>query len=254
MIEKIQINANAILLRKKFKEDIDSPIDIFSLVNTIDNLTIVFLPMSRRLSGLCVKVDSNNIVAINSSMTYGRQRFTMAHELCHLYFHDKLENSVCLNQLNQNGKKDTKEEEADIFASYFLAPYESFQSYIRDELKKDKGTLVLEDIVKIEQYYGLSRAATLNRLIEEGYLDNNTADKMKTDIIASATRLGYDTCLYKANAEERQYHTIGKYIRLAQDIGNRELISTGRYEELLLDAFRADIVYGLDGDEEDIYD
>lgn len=252
MIEKIKVNANAISLRKQFKEDVYSPIDIFSLVNSIENLTIVFYPMSDRISGMCVKVNENNIVAINSKMTYGRQRFTMAHELCHLYFHKELNNSICTKDID--GVKDKKEEEADMFASYFLAPYESLQSFISEEiLKGDDRELVLDDIVKIEQYFGLSRQAILNRLVSDGYMEKDRTNSMKTGIISSALKLGYDSTLYTPSQENKKYFTIGKYIKMAEEINNKELVSSGKYEELLLDAYRADIVFGLE-DEEEMYD
>lgn len=251
MIEKIDINANAIWLRKKLNEDANSPIDIFSLVSSIDNITIVFYPMSKRISGMCVKVDENNIIAINSESTYGRQRYTLAHELCHLYFHKNLNNSICPKDSDRS--KDEKEIEADIFASYFLAPYESLKSYITNTLGKNKGELNVEDVVNIEQYYGLSRQATLNRLVSEGYITRIKADTMRSGIIRSALKQGYDEKLYLPSEGSKKYYTIGKYIKIAEELNNKEKVSSGKYEELLLDAYRSDIVYGSD-DEVEIYD
>jgi hypothetical protein len=40
--------------------------------------------------------------------------------------------------------------------------------------------------------------------------------------------------------------TYGRYIKRAEELLERRLISEGKYEELLLEAFRADLVYGLD--------
>lgn len=251
MIEKIKVNANAISLRKQLKEDTCSPIDIFSLVNSLDNLTIVFYPMSDRISGMCIKVKNNNIVAINSNMTYGRQRFTMAHELCHLYFHKEL-NSICAKDIEN--VKDEKEIEADMFASYFLAPYEALQSFISEEiLKGDNRKITVEDVVRIEQYFGLSRQAILNRLVSDGYMKKSETYLMKSGIINSALKLGYDATLYMPSQENKKYFTMGKYIKMAEELNDKELVSTGKYEELLLDAYRADIVFGLD-DEEEMYD
>lgn len=251
MIEKIKVNANAISLRKTLKEDAYSPIDIFSLVNSLDNLTIVFHPMSDRISGMCIKVKDNNIVAINSNMTYGRQRFTMAHELCHLYFHDEL-NSICAKDIEN--VKDEKELEADMFASYFLAPYEALQSFISEEILEGiDRELDLSDVVKIEQYFGMSRQAILNRLISDGYIRKEATYSMKSGIISSALRLGYDATLYIPSSENKKYFTVGKYIKMAEELNNKQLVSSGKYEELLLDAYRADIVFGLD-DEGEMYD
>lgn len=251
MVEKINVNANAIALRKKLKEDSNSPIDIFSLVNSIDNLTIVFYPMSDRISGMCIKVDEENIVAINSSVSYGRQRFTMAHELCHLYFHEELNSSICPKDIDRNN--DPKEVEADMFASYFLAPYESLQTYIYETLNKKNEKLLLNDIVQIEQHYGFSRQAVLRRLVDDGYMEESETKDMRRGVKVSALKLGYDTKLYQPNPEDKMYYTIGKYVKITEELNQKQLVSNGKYEELLLDAYRSDIVFGLD-DEVEIYD
>jgi Zn-dependent peptidase ImmA (M78 family) len=250
--ERIELNSEAISLRKDFGEDVDSPIDIFSLIHNNDDLTIVFYPMSNRVSGMCIRDGNNKIIGVNSNSTYGRQRFTIAHELYHLFFHEDFKSIVCSKDLEAN--KDPQEKEADMFASYFLAPYESLVYFIKNKLKKEKHQLEIEDIVKIEQHYGLSRQATLWRLINDGYITCEKANTMKTGIIVSAIKLGYDDKLYKPTPEEKQYGTFGKYIKLAEELKTKELISTGKYEELLLDGFRADIVYGFNTQEEENYD
>lgn len=252
MKERIELNSEAISLRKDFGEDVYSPIDIFSLIHNNDDLTIVFYPMSDRVSGMCVRDGNNKIIGVNSNSTYGRQRFTIAHELYHLFFHEDFKSIVCSKDLEAN--KDPQEKEADMFASYFLAPYESLVYFIKNKLKKEKHQLEIEDIVKIEQHYGLSRQATLWRLINDGYITREKANTMKTGIIASAIKLGYDDKLYKSTPQEKQYATFGKYIKLAEELKTKELVSTGKYEELLLDGFRADIVYGFNTQEEENYD
>lgn len=252
MKERIELNSEAISLRKDFGEDVDSPIDIFSLIHNNDDLTIVFYPMSDRVSGMCIRDGNNKIIGVNSNSTYGRQRFTIAHELYHLFFHEDFKSIVCSKDLEAN--KDPQEKEADLFASYFLAPYEALVYFIKNKLKKEKHQLEIEDIVKIEQHYGLSRQATLWRLIKDGYITHEKADMMKTGIIDSAIKLGYDDKLYKPTPEERQYATFGKYIKLAEELKTKELVSKGKYEELLLDGFRADIVYGFNTQKEENYD
>lgn len=252
MKEKIELNSEAIHLRKSLGEDARSPIDIFSLIHNNKDLTIVFYPMSSRLSGMCIRDGNNKIIGINSKSTYGRQRFTAAHELYHLFFHDDFKNIICATDFDSS--KDPAEKEADMFASYFLAPYEALDYYIKNILEKGKYQLELNDVIKTEQYFGMSRQAVLWRLINDGYLAHDEAEKMKTGIIASAKRLGYDSNLYTPTPEGKQYGTFGKYIKLAEQLRESKAISRGKYEELLLDAFRGDIVYGLDEKEEEIYD
>lgn len=83
--DKLELNSNAIYLRRKlFNEDVFSPIDIFALINDLQDFTLIFYPMSDRISGMCVKKKQSNIIGINSTLSYGRQRFTAAHELYHL--------------------------------------------------------------------------------------------------------------------------------------------------------------------------
>ncbi len=252
MKEIIEVNSDALSLRKFFGEDAYSPIDIFSMLGNSEELTIVFHPMSDRISGLCICDDENKLIAINSTLTYGRQRFTAAHELCHLYFHDDFNRIICAKDIDAN--KDEREIEADRFASFFLVPYESLSDFIKGKLNKSKGKLELEDIVKIEQHYGLSRQATLWRLVGDGYISRAIAETMKTGIIRSAYRLGFDDKLYLPTQTDKQFLTLGRYVKLAEGLKERELISNGKYEELLLSAFREDIVYGIDTEGEENYD
>ena len=252
MKEKIELNSEAIYLRKEFGEDSNSPIDIFSLIHNNDDLTIVFYPMSSRLSGICIRDGKNKIIGVNSNSTYGRQRFTIAHELYHLFFHEDFKSIVCFTDLEMN--KDLQEKEADIFASYFLVPYEALSYFMKNKLGKKGQELDIEDVVKIEQNFGISRQAILWRLVNDGYLTREKANFMKSGIILSARRLGYDDELYTPTPEDKQYATFGKYIKLAEELKNKDAISQGKYEEILLNGFRSNIIYGSNLNKEEVYD
>ncbi|MGI6614560.1 MAG: ImmA/IrrE family metallo-endopeptidase [Dethiobacteria bacterium] len=252
MKEKIELNAEAICLRKQFGEDANSPVDIFALLHQSEDLTIVFYPMGERVSGICIRDGNNKIIGVNSTFTQGRQRFTAAHELYHLFFHEEFKSIVCSKDLEM--EKDTSEKEADVFASFFLAPYEALAHFVKHKLGRDRGSLELDDVIRIEQFFGLSRQAILWRLIDDGYLTRKKADMMKRGVIASALRLGFDSKLYLPSPKEKQYITFGKYINLIEQLKDRELVSRGKYEELLLDGFRGDIVYGLGVQKEEQYD
>jgi Zn-dependent peptidase ImmA (M78 family) len=243
----IQLNAEAIRLRKRLGQDASSPVDIFRLILSDENLTLIFLPMGDRISGISIRLDNSMLLGINSTLSHGRQRFTAAHELFHLFYDEHFGMRICAKN---KVSKDETENEADRFASYFLAPYEALQEFIRDRLKKERSPLMVEDVIRIEQHFGLSRHATLVRLQREGYLTEKEAKKMQTGIVALARRLGYDTALYLPTPEEKQYATFGKYVALAKRLREEELVSHGKYEELLLDGFRYDIVYGINLDEE----
>jgi Zn-dependent peptidase ImmA (M78 family) len=251
---KIELSYQANDLRKRFGEDLFSPIDIFAILQTQENLTLVFFPLSNRISGLCVRTQGGDqLVAINSNLSYGRQRFTAAHELYHLFVQKEFRNVVCGKEIGAG--KDEEEKNADVFASYFLAPNDALRSYIEHNLKKGRERPIsLEDVVRIEQYFRMSRQATLYRLIGDGFITLEFANTFKGNIIASARKFGFNEELYIPTPADRQYFTTGSYIELAEQLNDRELISNGKYEELLLDAYRADIVYNLEAEAQETYD
>ncbi len=249
----MEINSDAISLRKRFGIDVYSPVEIFSLLINLKNLTVVFYPMGDNISGACSKSDSQKLIVINSNSTYGRQRFTAAHELCHLFFHEQLGSVICPNSIEKT--KDSQEKEADIFASYFLAPDEALKDFFLNNIKiKNIEDIDISHVVAIEQHFGLSRMATLQRLIDDHYLTYEKAKTMRKDVILSAQKLGFDKKLYLPTPDEQKYNTFGQYIKFAEELKNRGLVSNGKYEELLIDAYRSDIVYGLDEEGQERYD
>ncbi len=248
MSDRMELSNKAALLRKKLGEDESSPIDIFKLVQTIEQLTLVFYPLARNISGICYKGSDSSIITINSDMSVGRQRFSLAHELYHLYFDESGVNSVSPAQI---GKGDENEKRADQFASYFLIPQSSLYGLV-EEIKRKYGRtqLTVEDVIRIEQYYGVSHKAMLYRLLNEGQLKADRAKEMESGVIEIAARLGYDTALYYPSAGNKKRTVLGHYITLVEKLSEEDRISQGKYEELLLDAFREDIVYGMEGEEE----
>lgn len=253
MKEKIELNSNAITLRNKLGEDPFSPINVFSIISNIDCFTLVFYPMSEKISGMCVRInEQDRLIAINSTMSYGRQRFTAAHELYHLYFQENFISVICPKDIETS--RDVEEKNADVFASYFLAPYDALKMFIRNGLLRENKPLNDSDVVKIEQYFGMSRQATLIRLQAEGYISTELSNSMKTNIIQSAKKLGYDNKLYVPTPVERQQFTLGSYILMVEILKEKGIISEGKFEEYLLDSFRSDIVYNLDDQGEGNYD
>lgn len=240
-MNNMELNRKAQSLRRHLGEDLTSPIDVISLMGKIDGLTIVHYPFGENISGMCIKGETFNLIAINSMTTYGRQRYTAAHELFHLYYDDSHKQIVCLSEFNKTGI----EKDADLFASYFLMPDQSLYEMM-ERLPTAKDSLQIEDIIKIEQHFQMSRQAVLWRLVNENFLSAEQAEEFKVNVKSTAARLGYSTALYSRSPEGSQYMTIGNYIKLAEEIKHKELVSIGKYEELLIDAFRDDIVYGID--------
>lgn len=230
-------------MRKILTEDSSSPIDIFALINKLKGVTLIFYPMSDRISGMCVREQESKVIAVNSDMSFGRQRFTVAHELYHLYFEEELRNVVCEKDISES--KSDSEKEADKFASYLLAPYDSLRSYLEDSGILNNHFMNVDDVINMEQFYQMSHQAMLYRLVYDEYIDWNMYRELKTPVSQRAIRLGYDDKLYKPSPEDKKYYSLGEYVQKVEKLKNRDLISKGKYDELLLDAFRADIVYNM---------
>ncbi|MDJ0304683.1 ImmA/IrrE family metallo-endopeptidase [Dehalobacter sp.] len=247
MIDKADLMTKAIQLRKELGEDSNSPVDIFSLVLNIERLTLVYYPMGDNLSGMCIKGKSGDcVIAINSAMSLGRQRFSLAHEFYHLRYDDNML-SVCGKKIGDG--KDI-EKEADMFASYFLIPAAELECKSAQlAAKHEDGKLSLDDIIRLEQYFGASHQAMVIRLKESTYMNRaRVEDYLMSSVRNRAEMMGYSSELYRPLPAEKQYKTYGHYINQADQLLKKDLISNGKYEELLMTAFRPDLVYGEEED------
>ena len=244
MVDKLDLSTKAQELRELLGEDANSPVDIFSLVSQIEGLTLVFYPLGKNISGMCVKDKEIKLIAINSTMSYGRQRFSLAHELYHLYYDDASGFNVCSRILDP---KSENEKCADQFASYFLAPYKSLKAAIKKVIKN--GSLSMRHVIALEQYFGMSHLAMFWRLVSEGFLSQEKLDDYSYGVISAARTLGYDDKLYNPTPIEFQRRTYGHYLKQVEELRQRDLVSSGKIDELLLDAFRDDIAFGLDDDQ-----
>ena len=50
-----EIHSMTVSLRKGLGEDSMSPIDIFSIARTMEDLTTVLYPLGKNISGMCIK-------------------------------------------------------------------------------------------------------------------------------------------------------------------------------------------------------
>ena len=240
-----ELNSLALRTRRMWNEDIYSPIDIFAIVNgwKEKKITIVKYPMSSRISGMCTKEQDDIVICINSTTSYGRQRFTLAHELYHVLYEENLQRVIC--DMNMSGDKPESEREADKFASYLLIPYDALLQY-----EPDKSGWSLEKVIDAEQFFQVSHQAMLYRLVFDNLLDKAAADEYKSvKVSTEAAKLGYSKDLYFSSDKSKQYFTTGEYIRKVEKMAAHDLISNGKKEELLLEAYRADIVYNFDEEE-----
>lgn len=202
-------------------------INLKSLLLKLNVLTI-FRPLSDNFSGMCLKDGSGHrFMLVNSSHSRGRQHFTIAHELYHLYIESKPTPHKC-NPCS--GSKDPVEQSADMFASSLLMPETGLCQLIpENELKTKK--ISLATVLKLEHYFSVSRSALLYRLLNVGLLTNAARLALADEPVKhSALCFGYDTALYDPANEGL---VIGDFGEKARSLFEQEKISEGHYWELL---------------------
>lgn len=245
-----ELNSWALRTRRMWNEDGYSPIDIFGIVNGWKDMkvTLVKYPMLERISGMCTKEGNDIVICINSTMSYGRQRFTLAHELYHVLYEKNMQRVICDKAMSDN--KSDSEKEADKFASYLLMPYDALLQF-----QHENGEWDLRKVIEAEQFFQISHQAMLHRLLQDGLLSPDKVEEYKGVTVSSqAARMGYGKELYFPTEQSKQYFTTGEYIRKVEMLAEKELISNGKREELLLEAYRADIVFDYDEGEANLND
>jgi Zn-dependent peptidase ImmA (M78 family) len=102
------------------------PVPIEELVRSA-GAEIVFEPFDLRVSGMASRRNGRRVIGVNCAHSYPRQRFTIAHELCHLEFHDDTDlrvdgEVVVVGHRNPDEPRSPRERQANLFAAELLMP------------------------------------------------------------------------------------------------------------------------------------
>jgi len=171
--------------------------DLPALLEERFGVHVIVQPIAGDVHGICVSDGEIGVVLINSNDRWGRQRFTAAHELCHLLFDDlKLYEVTEKRPIIENSEK-----RAEAFAAHFLAP--------------DIGVLQVVDgrrvddavVAELMHYFGMSRDAMCWRLYNLGALSKGRAEEMRATgvrTIATAASLADE---FARRAEDSEHVT-----------------------------------------------
>lgn len=218
-------------LSRKFRADVGfsavEPISTKSILRKKNILTI-YKPLSDNFYGLSLKSNGGNcFMLINSNTTRGRQHFTVGHELYHLFYDGNPAPHVCGEDFDG---KETSEKNADLFASALLMPKEGILQFTSPE-EITRKNVTLANVIKLEQYYAVSRQSLLFRLKALDLLtQSNLQNLLQIPVVESAKQYGYDIALYKKGNENLVIGDFGEKARTLYDSGK---ISEGHYLELL---------------------
>lgn len=203
------------------------PIRLKSLLLKCNVLT-VFRKLSDEFSGMAIKMGEDRFMLVNQEHNLGKQHFTIAHELYHLFIQDNFRSQSC--KTGRFDKKDIEEYKADMFAAYLLLPHDGLTLNIPSNELSVRDSIRLETILKLEQYYSVSRRALLYRLKNLNIISNITYDKYKIDVKRSASSYGYELDLYTPGNTNI---VLGDYGVKTHQLFEDEKISESHYLELM---------------------
>lgn len=222
-----EIQQKAIKFRRDNGFSNTEPIRLKSLLLKCNVLT-VFRKLSGDFSGMAIKVGEDRFMMVNQEHSLGKQHFTIAHELYHLFIQENFVSQSC--KTGRFDRKDIEEYKADMFAAYFLLPHDGLTLNIPSNELSNRDTIRLDTILRLEQYYSLSRRAVLQRLKNLDIITNATYDRYKIDVWRSATAYGYELDLYMPGNANL---VIGDYGVKAHQLFEDEKISESHYLELM---------------------
>lgn len=221
------LEAKAYKLRNDFGISLSDPIDFDKLLLSM-GVIVSFTKLSNNFSGMALKMGKMRFMMVNINQQLARQHFTIGHELYHLYEQANFTQKICKTGLFD--KKDKEEYNADVFSSFFLMPEAGIMNIIPEAELGWGSKLSLRTILKLEQHFGVSRAAMLIRLDRMGLLRNGEFDLYKADVKKSAKENGYPLDLYEPTNKE---YVLGDYGIRAKRIFDKEVISESHYFELM---------------------
>jgi len=232
--------------RRSLGVSASEPVDVIKLLREYRDISFVLRPFVSDISGMFVRSYRAEVIAINTARSLGHQRFTAAHEYFHLLYDDGMLGAAC--KVGVTDQPNLREVEADAFAASFLMPDEGIGARVVARTGGERG-LAVEDIVYLEQHFGVSHKAMVRRLRNLGYISVDQFEWMWSLPIRQAARtLGYDTALYTPTHEDRIMSSYAEKAKVALD---SDLISFGKYEQFMLEAGLADLLFEPDVAEED---
>ena len=223
------LEAKANKFRRELGLGTETSLDLEKLLLNLGVLT-VYKPLESEFSGMALKTNENLFMLINSALPVGRQNFTIGHELYHLFIQHDFNFQMC--NAGKFDKKDKEEYNADVFSSYFLMPDAALIKQIPEKELGWGETLSLATIIKMEQYFGVSRAALLVRLSKSKYIHYDDYKPYLKGVIKSAVEHGYSSDLYVRNDENKVIGDYGTKVKALYDV---DKISESHYHSLMLD-------------------
>lgn len=194
-----------------------------NLTSVLENKGIYVVLVEQRDMGVSTKNFSGYnglsnkgfpIIAVNESMVYGRQRFTLAHEFAHLLFTNATERQI------------------DDIAGRFLLPSED----LKREVGSKRPFISFKEIVYVQNEYGVSEQCIVFRARQEEIISQRTYD-----IILNAK-------VYPQDTTDIREHPIRLEQIVCRAYTDNEISVSKAAELLNVDTVKAAAICGAEGE------
>ncbi len=177
--------------------------DIFELLARLDILYLRYPAGDGSIEGFAAVRGGRRIVFTNSSYPRGKENFTAAHELGHLYL-DLRGDDLLVDERIERDPAAAAEVRANQFAADFLMPAEAMTGFVLDCIGAGPDAMTAKYVVAIQQYFKVSYTAALIRLkaldlISEPVYERARAYGGYASLSELTRKCGYSTGLGQAD-------------------------------------------------------
>ena len=161
-------------LRLELQLSQTEPINVKTVLRML-RIVALYKPLSDGLYGLSVKSADERFrfMLINCNSTRGRQHFTVAHELYHLYYDPNPSPHFC-----NEAYSDDSERSANLFARSLLLPRQGLIKAIPDD-ELQSGSVSLTTILNLEALFGVSHQMLVIRLKELKLISQSLCERLQ---------------------------------------------------------------------------
>jgi Zn-dependent peptidase ImmA (M78 family) len=233
--EPLRLKVKALAEEARYKFSKKGIVDIFDILE--DVAFFIRKPLETYdISGFTTYFNNEFVVFLNSSFTLGHERFTAAHELCHILYNADLlrKEKLLMNDIVYVGE----DEIANIFAAEFLMPEDYVKELFYKLVNTDKDKLEPRHVVRLNSKLKVSYKAMLKRLIQLDLCEINLYESLaeygtlaKKEELRNITKTeGYEISLILPTNIS---YVSREYLEIAKQNYEKGKISYGKITQLL---------------------
>lgn len=211
--------------------------DLASLVEKAFGVDVAVVDLGPDFDGLATSADEVKLIVLSTSHLPSRQRFTLAHELCHLLAGDDHGVHLDRDVFDKAQARNPSEKRANAFAAAFLMPEEILREAVGSTgLTHDAFTALATDLM-------VTPMALAFRLRDLRLIDAGTCDRFRSTSAANAARsAGRSAEFARRVTESRRARPPGLLVRdtyAAYEAGAATLRPYAALIDVDVDALRA---------------